>query len=522
MLADSDAVSFHAYDKATDIESMIRRFRDWLKKSNVENMPLWLTECGKPWANGPARPPFDQDALSACEISAMGMEARAGGVARYCPFVYFYYEEGAKNFGMMGREATPLRNMAAYVQSISALSDKQYLGDVRGVTAPVKLARVFGSEASPDQVVVLYTGTIDPKAAVEFPAPVQRVEGADGRTLALVEGKVPVPDGLAYVWVKANDLGGAVMPNARTAELYKMGRNPLKQKRLTSPIVLQFLAQDLPARVSPRRYLVTQETARALPIHVRLHNLSPTPLEVTPQLELPGGNPEKREVVTVPGKSFIDVAWQPDARQALDLAQTRFITVTAKSSGDIQPSALAIPLAMEGTLEQHLARHKSQVPLPITDLARWQANAAPGKSAFSITSEGIWRMDATFSGTRGNWTYPRFTLPAVLNPAVDYGFLIRARVLTPGQPAIIAKTGATAGGHSVSFWVPDIFPGDGQWHVAYIPFAEFKPGPGGVGDQNTRLDPASWKSIEIGMGSQGQKNALEISHFLVVGGPGGE
>ena len=75
MLADADAVSFHSYDKAPDMAHLIGLYREWLKKSNVEAMPLWLSECGKPWVNGPGRTPQDQDAISACEISAMAMEA---------------------------------------------------------------------------------------------------------------------------------------------------------------------------------------------------------------------------------------------------------------------------------------------------------------------------------------------------------------------------------------------------------------------------------------------------------------
>ncbi len=141
-----------------------------------------------------ARPPFDQDALSACEISAMGVEAMAGGVARIFPFVYVYYEEGAKNFGMMGREATPLRSMAAYAQAIRVLSGKQYLGDVQSLGAPVKLARVFGTDPAGECVAILYTGVVDSQATVAFPfshpaprrrrrpdAPTGGREGADSR-----------------------------------------------------------------------------------------------------------------------------------------------------------------------------------------------------------------------------------------------------------------------------------------------------------------------------------------------------
>ncbi|HSI15647.1 MAG TPA: hypothetical protein VK961_26610 [Chthoniobacter sp.] len=520
MFADADVVSFHGYDKATDMIGTIGHFREWLKKSNVEAIPLWMTECGKPWANGPARPPQDQDALSACEITAMGIEAMAGGVARYFPFVFVYYEEGAKNFGMMGREATPLRSMSGYVQGIRVLAGSHYVGDLQGLDPAIKLARVFSRGKDGECVAVLYTGKIDEHMSVPFPFPALSIEGVDGRALMTGGGKVPIPDGLSYVRLNAKDVGAALATDTAATALYEIGKNPLKPKRLASPVILQLLAQDLPARASARRYLITQDAAHELPIHVRLHNLSEQPLQVTPAMSLPGGSPEEKSPVTVPAMGYVDVAWKPDATKELSLVQTRFITVTAKSSGDVQPSPLAIPIAMEGTLEQHLATHKSQVPLPIADLPKWRLNSAPGKCDLSVTSDGHWRMDCSFSANQGNWTFPRFILPATPNPAVDYGFLIRARVDKAGHPAIIARTGDGPG--LVSFWVSDIFPADGQWHVAYIPFAEFKPGPGGAGNQNTRVDPAAWKILEIGMTSNAQQNGLEISHFIVVGGTGGD
>ncbi len=173
---------------------------------------------------------------------------------------------------------------------------------------------------------------------------------------------------------------------ARTATPYKIGKSPLPPKRRASPIVLQLLAQDIPARTSARRYLITQETARELPVRVRLHNLSSARSSDSGAC-LPGGSPEPKEPVAVPAMGFVDVAWKPDATHALDLAQTRFITVTAKSSGDVQPTPLAIPLTMEGTLEQHLATHKSQV-LYLSPTLQNGSRTRRAKSNFSVTSEG--------------------------------------------------------------------------------------------------------------------------------------
>jgi hypothetical protein len=512
MLADSDVVSFHSYDKPVDIEQIVVRYREWLKKSGKEALPLWHTECGKSWTLGLSRPPVAEDATSAMEIAAMGIETKACGVARYYPFVLVYYEEGLKNFGMMGREATPLRSLAAYVQSVRALSGQSYLGDLQMSDPAVKLSRVFGSKPAGDAVVTVYTGKLDPKTTVAFPVAYQRVAGADGRDLPRLEGKIPLPDGLGYVWVKASDLGPALKTETRAAQLTKLGAAPPAPPRLASPVILQFLAQDMPAQGSARRYLITRETERDLPLTVRIHNLSPSALQVTPELTVPGGRPQAKDPVPVPAMGSADVAWKPDCTTALDIAETRFVTVTARSSGDVQPSPLAIPLTMEGTIEQHLARHARKTPLPITELTRWQANMGSGRSKFSATPEGGWRVDLAFGAKQGNWAYPRFSLPRPLEPAVERGFLLRARTLQGGRPAIIAKPAA-----GTSFWAPEIFPGDGAWHVVYIPFDEFKPGPGGVGNQNSRLDPASWRVLEIGMGSNTQENGMEISHFMVVG-----
>lgn len=513
LLADSDAISFHSYDRATAIESMVGRYRTWLAQQGAENLPLWHSECGWSWVNGPARPPRDQDADSACEIATKAVESMACGIARHFPFVYVYYEEGRKNFGMMGREATPLRSMAAYAMAASALSGRHYLGDLRGVGSPVQRARVFGG-ADGSCVAVLYTGAPDATARVHLPIAVQRIAGADGRELALVDGDVPVPDGMGFVWFDPALAKDALETATEAARLYAIGQHPLIRQRLASPIVLQFLAAQMPARTSASRYLVSQEQAHALPIHVRVQNLSAAPLTVAPALCLPGGKPVPAASITVPAHGAGDVDWTIDAVASLDIAKTRQITVTAQVTAGVPPSALAIPLVMDGSLEQHLAHHPEQRPLPISELNRWQPNlAGHGKSTFAV-NDGVWRMTASFSGTVGNWVYPKFTLGTRLDPQHDSGFILRARILKPASGVAIMANPNTPG----SFWCPDLFPANGEWHVVYVPFSEFKPGPNGAGMQNSRLDIASWNTLAIGMGSAVAENSLEISHLLVVGG----
>ena len=75
--------------------------------------------------------------------------------------------------------------------------------------------------------------------------------------------------------------------------LYQIGRHPLVQERRASPLVLQFLSQQTPARASARGYLITPELAHELPLNVRINNLSQAPIVFTPELSLPGKAPEK-------------------------------------------------------------------------------------------------------------------------------------------------------------------------------------------------------------------------------------
>jgi hypothetical protein len=514
MLHDSDAVSFHSYDRAPGVENMVARYRTWLATAGQPNLPLWHSECGWPWVNGPGRPPRDQDVASACEIAAKAIESKACGVARHFPFVYVYYEEGQKNFGMMGREATPLRSMAAYAMSTAALAGQPYLGDLRGVPANVTLARVFGAPDAATWVATLYTGNPSTDATVSLPFPVLRAAGADGRALPCDGRTVPVPDGLTYVWLAAATARSALVTDTPTARLYALGQHPQVDKRRAAPVVLQFLTAQTPSRPSARCYLVSQDTARALPLHVQLDNLGTTATTVTPTLTLPGLAPQALAPVTLPPHGSTQVEWTVDASTALDIAAIRYITVTAAADTGPQATALAIPFVMEGTLEQHLAAHPQQRRLPITELGRWQANNADHSKAHFSLAETTWRVDVNFNANRGNWSYPKFTLPAAFDATRDAGFILRARILHPaGTVALMANPNQPD-----SFWCPDLFPADGQWHAVYVPFTEFKPGPNGAGMQNTRLDPASWRILAIGMGSAVEQNAMEISDLLVVGG----
>jgi hypothetical protein len=167
-------------------------------------------------------------------IPMKAVEAKAFGVARYFPFVYPYYEEENNNFAMMGKEVTPLRSMAGYVQCVSALSNRHYIGKLKANIKGIQATRIFDGDDG-KSVIILYTGKISPKAVAKLPILADRAEGMDGRRLDLrpleviyadgvdmktgkafsettASEELPVPDGLSYVWLPVKRLEGLIEP----------------------------------------------------------------------------------------------------------------------------------------------------------------------------------------------------------------------------------------------------------------------------------------------------------------------
>ncbi len=234
LLDQVDIYSFHTYATAMQMERIAGEHRDWLARWNHGSMPLWLTECGRPWKKGPDRAPVAEDQNSSLDIAMKAVEAYACGVERYFAFVLPYYEENDNNFGMLDRDGGPLRCFAGYVFAGKMLGKTEYVGDLKipsGVassddqsapegTCKLLRARVFRVRNASFVTdvdgttfhVALYTGKNDPTAEVELGASLAklaklakcslRAYGIDGRSLEVKSNgescRIPVPDGLTW------------------------------------------------------------------------------------------------------------------------------------------------------------------------------------------------------------------------------------------------------------------------------------------------------------------------------------
>jgi hypothetical protein len=341
-----DAFSFHTYGRAPEMEGLVEKYRAWLKDYGHESMPLWLTECGRPWKTGPARPPVDQDAESALDITMKAVEARACGIARYFAFVYPFFEEG--NFGMMGREATPLRSFAAYAQMARLLANHWCWGDLKHKDKRLLRARMF-MEGTTWGIVVLYTGRVDPKATVQIDLPVSRIEGIDGRPLGpTASGAIPVPDGLAYVWCQWDDMLGRADTRTKAAALSKVALERRPRRTAPSPIILRFQWDNKLLEATSNFYRFRTEPRRKMPVAVRVFNLASQPRDLALRLSfhekeplIAGQNPQR---VKVPAEGSADVSWEADLSAAMAQSKELRVIVTAQGDGDPRAATLDFEL----------------------------------------------------------------------------------------------------------------------------------------------------------------------------------
>jgi hypothetical protein len=174
LLSVCDAVSFHAYDHSplnwdgddhSDLE-IVGQWRAFLAASGNAGLPLMCTEAGTQqhtWdsarekcdpgnpknstcpidtgtgvhltclnggCTGVYRPSLLRDRIYAFEIVNKAITYKTLGVSRSFAFLLWYYNEASGNYGLTGRDGTPVRALAALGQAIKVLAHAEFVGSL--------------------------------------------------------------------------------------------------------------------------------------------------------------------------------------------------------------------------------------------------------------------------------------------------------------------------------------------------------------------------------------------------------
>lgn len=278
LLEMSDALSFHDYQTPLQFEKMITDFRTLV---NNESIPFIISECGKSWPRGGDRAPVEADRISGAWIAAKAIEGKACGVSQFYTFIYYFYNENQNNFGMMDRNFTPMRSMAAYANAIRELSHFEYVGDI--TVNGADRARVFARDNK--VVITLYSDRNNTIAELPLGLRPENITGIDGRALPLPDGnKIPISDQLIYIHTSRSAVQNFLNQKTTAMQLYQIARNNQPRVIQVHPLVYQFKPNLKKIPYNNTGYLLDEPQ---IELTFAAHNLGNTPLSAQPQFVLP-------------------------------------------------------------------------------------------------------------------------------------------------------------------------------------------------------------------------------------------
>ncbi|MDO4575272.1 MAG: glycosyl hydrolase [Planctomycetia bacterium] len=497
-----DVFSFHTYAQAPEMEGLFANYQDFLKQENVPGKPIWITECGRPWKIGPERPPMEQDFLSATDIIMKGVLAKACGFEGYFPFVYPYYEERQNNFGMMSKDGTPLRSMAAYAVMIEELSKAAYVGDLKLSETESRWVLLFENPASPeDLTLVVYTRQKAGENVMTLPFAVRSARRLTGEMLPVEGNTVRYADSLIYLRAARAEVEKYRNTETWMAAIRKSRSETTLANVPAVPVVLQYRYHPDEITPSPNGYHVGKEYGKDFVLEIAATNLSDQEIRTPVVISAEDSNTRcvGPEEITIPAQSCVTFPVTVNLGLTKDTAKnfTR-ITLSAVDS-------LVLDFSARATLEQFLDTMNGVKKLEIRDPKNWIASAS-GKTKFSQTGDA-WGVRVHF-GEGDRWAYPQWNLPNDLDLSRYRGFVIRARCWDPKNQTQVRMFCYQPRG--AFFTANSILQPNGEWQTVKVPFTQFTRCHAAGGDPETTLDLKKVTRISVGGNTKNETLFLEV------------
>ncbi|WP_295809473.1 hypothetical protein [uncultured Victivallis sp.] len=313
MLDFIDVFCIHTYAEPERMLSYVQEYRHDMKGHPKENMPIWITESGKPWHRGISgvvkqvyggtldnlHPQVEEDMISALWITMKAVEAKACGVARYYPFVMPFFQENNSNFGMLDYYGTPLRSMHAYSFAANLLAGQEYRGDWKDNPPGLQPTRVFSDGRR--AVAVFYAGKdgIGERTVSLNGFPAGQGYAVDGTELKSGKEQLTFRGGMAY-WVFPAEKLEAAKLNVETESkrMLEAAKRYQPVKRRCTPVVYRYDFRRSGSRYTAAGYEMPEDGK----LQFIVTNFSDEKVTTHPRLTVPDG-----AVVTAPPPELLEL-----------------------------------------------------------------------------------------------------------------------------------------------------------------------------------------------------------------------
>ena len=411
MLDFIDAFCIHTYAEPERMLSYVQEYRRDMKGHPKENMPIWITETGKPWhrgATGPLKqayggplhnlhPQVKEDMISALWITMKAVKAKACGVARYYPFVMQFFQENDNNFGMLDYYGTPLRSMHAYAFAANLLANQEYRGDWKENPTGLQPTRVFsdGKRA----VAVFYAGKdgVGERTVSLQGFPTGQGYAIDGAELKVKQNQLTFRGGMAYWVFPAEKLDAAKLnTDTEPKRMLQAAKRYRPVKRRYTPLIYRYDFRRSGNRYTAAGYELPEDGK----LHFIVTNLSDRKMTTRPRLTVPAG-----AVVTLAPPESLELPPRSETTLTVGIsALGQYHNFVRLGDADDPLSAAVVPLI-------DLARLKPETR-DFMNPARWHQNSS-GKQTFRFhAEENAVEVRTDFRNKANpadnNWSFPEF------------------------------------------------------------------------------------------------------------------
>ena len=411
MLDFIDAFCIHTYAEPERMLSYVQEYRRDMKGHPKENMPIWITETGKPWhrgATGPLKqayggtldnlhPQVEEDMISALWITMKAVEAKACGVARYYPFVMQFFQENNNNFGMLDYYGTPLRSMHAYSFAANLLAGQEYRGDWKDNPPGLQPTRVFSDGRR--AVAVFYAGKdgIGERTVSLQGFPAGQGYAIDGAELKVKQNQLSFRGGMAYWVFPAEKLDAAKLnTDTEPKRMLEAAKRYRPVKRRYTPLIYRYDFRRSGSRYTVAGYEMPEDGK----LQFIVTNFSDEKVTTHPRLTVPDG-----AVVTAPPPELLELPPRSETAIAVGISSLgQYHNFVRLGDADDPLSAAVVPLF-------DLARLKPETR-DFMNPARWHQNSS-GKQTFHFNAEeNALEVRTDFRNKRNpadsNWSFPEF------------------------------------------------------------------------------------------------------------------
>lgn len=503
-----DVFAFHSYRAPETMIDHIAAFREFMKNHPKAGLPLWITECGKPWHRGlppelvkqvyggpmgKLHPNQNEDALSALWITMKGIEAKAGGVQRYFPFTLPFFQENNNNFGMMDYHNTPLRSMTAYCHSIHELGGKSYIGDIKMAQKEAVRFRLFAD--SKKRTAVLYTGTLEKRMVDLGDLPILTGRTIDGKDLMPLKKNVyQIENGLAYFDLDSDfKVDSFLDRETKAMKLLRQAESYQPVKRVCSPVVYSYKIDKNTSFNNSQFYWESDIFT------TRVYNFSEEKQIIAPRLLLPEEakilkSPDQKQLTLLPGGKA-DLQWTVD--------------LSAIKNGSFRVGIADSFFPFAGFTLPFLDKRKIITrTFDFTNPKRWKNNTS-GKSTFEYDEkEKALKVTTEFkpgSDPFKHWVFPEFVLDQKkekLDSALGISFEMK----------IVQDEGKTTGQRSPCVM---LVPEDRKKHYIGLSFKEPSPQWSSYSAAFPQNDPLQYRAIRFGTCPAGYKVVFWLRNIQI-------